>query len=166
MTRRHNRPPAQRGATLIEALVVMALFALGLVGLTQLQTGFATWTEDARVRAEAARFARQKLDALRADAQVPALPEESSVGEGVTSSPTTDSLLAGTTTFHRSWTVQGDPSAHFRVVVVNVSWDDRSGTQVLSLPTLIARHPPDSVGRLLLPADHEDTTSLALSGSH
>ena len=32
---------------------------------------------------------------------------------------------------------------------------------LLTLPTLIARHPPDSVGRLRLPADHENTTSLA-----
>ncbi|MDP3520528.1 MAG: prepilin-type N-terminal cleavage/methylation domain-containing protein [Hydrogenophaga sp.] len=164
MAREEAASPAQRGATLLEALVVMALFALGLVSLAQLQTGFAAWAEEARLRAEAARFARQKLDALRAYEQVPASPDLSSFDGTVVSGPSTgapgESLAAGTANFHRSWTVHSDISAHFRVVVVTVRWDDRRGAQSLSLPTLIARHPPDSVGRLRLPADHEDTPNL------
>ena len=155
----------EHGATLIEALVVMALLAVGMVGLTQLQTGFAAWTEDARLRAEAARFARQKLDELRAYEQVLVSPDLTSFDGGVVASPSSgsasESLSAGTATFRRSWTVQSDLSVHFRVVVVTIHWNDRSGAQSLTLPTLIARHPPDSVGRLRLPADHENTTSLA-----
>lgn len=165
MTEQDAAPRTQRGTTLIEALVVMALFALGLVSLTQLQTGFAAWTEEARLRAEAARFARQKIDALRGYEQVPASPDLSSFEGGVVSSPSTgstgDTVSAGTATFFRSWAVQSDISVHYRVVVVTIRWDDRRGAQSLSLPTLIARHPPDSVGRLWLPADHENTPSLA-----
>lgn len=168
MIRRRALLPGQHGATLLEALVVMALFAVGLVGLTQLQTGFAAWTDDARLRAEAARFARQKLDVLRAYERLTVSPDLSSFDGGVVSGPETEapdeSLLVGTTTLRRSWAVQSDLSAHFRAVVVTVRWDDRSGEQSLSLPSLIARHPPDSVARLMLPAGHEDTPSLALAG--
>lgn len=167
MAQRSAMSAAQSGATLLEALVVMALFAVGLVGLTQLQTGFAAWTDDARLRAEAARFARQKLDAMRAYEQLTVSPDLSSFDGDVVSSQDSEapgeSLTAGTATLRRSWMVQSDLSAHFRVVVVTVRWDDRSGAQSLSLPTLIARHPPDSVGRLRLPAGHENTTSLALA---
>ena len=163
------RPPAratrQSGATLIEALVVLALFATGMVKLAQLQTGYAAWTEDSRLRAEAARYARQKLDELRAYAQVPSALGVSSFEGDVVSSLSSERLSAGTATFHRSWTAQGDAAARYRVVIVTLRWEDRNGAQSLKLPSLIARHPPNAVGRLMLPANHDITPSLPLTSA-
>lgn len=158
-----TRAIRQTGATLIEALVVLALFTTGMVKLAQLQTGFAAWTEDSRLRAEAVRHARQKLDELRAYAQVASALEATSFEGDVVSSQSSEFLSAGTATFQRSWTAQGDPSDRYRVVVVTLRWEDRSGAQSLSLPSLIVRHPPNAVGRLMLPADHDLAPSLPLS---
>ena len=151
----------QLGGTLIEALVVAALFAMGMVGLAQLQTSLAHWGDAARQHADAMRLARQKLASLRAYSQLAHEAGQVSFEGGVVSSAGTESLVTGNTTYERSWEVNTPASAHFRVVLVRVAWQDRSGPQALTLPSLIARHPPDSVVGLTLPANRETRPSLS-----
>lgn len=157
-------PYHQHGTTLLEALVVMALFALGMVGLVQMQSGIASWTEATRLRAEAARLARQKLSELRAQGQAAAALSPTSFSTRVTSSTVDEVFSIDTASFRCRWTVHADGQAKFRKVVVTIAWEDRTGAQALTLPTLIARHPPTSIARLRLPPRHETTTSLDDSG--
>lgn len=155
---------AQRGATLIEALVVMAMFAMGLMGLAQMQSGIASWTEATRLRAEAARLARQKLSELRAQGRAAAALGPMPFSASVASSTADEVFSRDTASFHRSWTVQAGTHADLRTVVVTIAWEDRTGAQSLALSSLIARHPPNSMVRLRLPPHHETTTALAKSG--
>lgn len=157
-----RQPPSHlRGATLIEALVVMTLFAVGMAGLARLQTGIGVGTEAAWLRAEAVRTARSKLEDLRAYEQLPAMPAVTSFEDSVVTHAEGEFISVGSAELHLTWTAHADISPQFRPVVATVSWADRNGPQVLALPTVIARHPPDSVGRLQLPAAHETTTSLS-----
>lgn len=165
MTTPQKQRSKQLGTTVIEALVAMALFSLGLVGLAQMQSGIAGWTEATRLRAEAARLARQKLSELRAQDQAVAASGPTPFSTRVASSSADEVLSVDTANFRRHWTVQADAHGHFRTVVVTIEWEDRTGAQTLTLPSLIVRHPPHSIARLRLPPDHETTTSLANSGA-
>lgn len=147
-----DTPAHQRGTTLLEALVVMTLFAMGLVSLARMQTGTGANTDEARQNGEAMRLAQQKLDELRGFEQLHVESGRSSFDALVVSSTAAESIaLAGAPVFSRSWTVHDGTSPHYKTVVVAIQWLGRQGTETFRLPTVIARHPPDAVWTLGIP---------------
>jgi type IV pilus assembly protein PilV len=61
--------PAQRGVMLIEALVAIAVFSIGVLGLIGLQSAAIKNTDEARQRAAAAFYANQIIGSMWADAR-------------------------------------------------------------------------------------------------
>ncbi|HVL56567.1 MAG TPA: type IV pilus modification protein PilV [Burkholderiaceae bacterium] len=59
------RAPGQQGFTLIEALVSIVVFSIGMLGLVAMQTVSARVTTDARFRAEAAAAADELLGRMQ-----------------------------------------------------------------------------------------------------
>lgn len=153
--------PSQRGATLIEVLVVMAMFAMGMLGMAQMQAAMSSWTEAARLRSEAALLARQKLDALRTAAHFASADSRDAFDAALAPSVAEEPITVGTATFRRTWSVQAHGTPAQKSVVVTVSWQDRTGAQSLVLPSVVAHHPPSSVARLALPAHLNNLPALA-----
>ncbi|QID17193.1 type IV pilus modification protein PilV [Nitrogeniibacter mangrovi] len=65
MTHRHPRRH-QGGFSLIEALVAMVVLSLGLLGLASLQINALRYNQVSQLRSQAATFAYQMLDTMRA----------------------------------------------------------------------------------------------------
>ena len=59
--------PAQRGMILIEALVAIVIFAIGILGIIALQAGTLQQVGDAKFRIDAANLAEQLLGQMWAD---------------------------------------------------------------------------------------------------
>ena len=62
----HRPRPTQQGFSLIEALIAMVVLSLGLLGLASLQINALRFNQVAHLRSQAATFAYQMLDAMRA----------------------------------------------------------------------------------------------------
>lgn len=125
--------PRGRGFTLVEALVAMAVFALGLSALMPLAVTNVRANQGAGVRTQAVALAQQKLEHVRALAYDDVL-----------------ALAAGTETvdgvFTRSWSFPPPPllagdGTDIRRVLVTVSWDlGPRGAGSVSLLTSKARY--------------------------
>lgn len=64
---RHTLPRACRGASLLEALIALVIFSVGILGLLGLQANAMTVTRDAQYRAEAAVLADEIIGILWSD---------------------------------------------------------------------------------------------------
>ena len=64
MLNRSSPPSLEAGVTLIEALVAMAIFSIGILGLIGLQANSITLASDAKYRAEAAFLTNQLIGQL------------------------------------------------------------------------------------------------------
>ncbi|MCX8087289.1 MAG: type IV pilus modification protein PilV [Rhodocyclaceae bacterium] len=62
-----TRPARQSGATLLEVLVALLIFAFGVLGLLGMQAVAIKLTADAKYRAEASAFADQLISQMWAD---------------------------------------------------------------------------------------------------
>jgi type IV pilus assembly protein PilV len=62
-----SRPSKQNGAILLEALIAVLLFSLGVLALAGLQTAMIKNTDDAKYRAEATFIAQQKFGEIWAN---------------------------------------------------------------------------------------------------
>lgn len=63
----HKRKSAQRGVVLLEALVAILLFSMGVLALVGLQAAMIKNTSDAKYRSEASFIAQQRIGMLWAD---------------------------------------------------------------------------------------------------
>jgi len=63
----HSRPVSQRGSMLLEALIAILLFSMGILGLMGLQAIALKNTADAKYRTEAAFLANQIIGQMWAD---------------------------------------------------------------------------------------------------
>jgi hypothetical protein len=135
---RRNRISDQRGVSLIEALIAMAVMAFGMLAIVGVQSTLRFNADISKQRAEATRIAEEELELLRAfgnlanfDAISPVLNEELAA----------NSLL--NTTFTRTRNVAFATDNRSRVIEVVVQWVDRTGlTQTVRLYDMIARVDP------------------------
>jgi Tfp pilus assembly protein PilV len=152
--RRHDR-----GVSLIEAVVALAVMAFGMVGIVGIQAGLRANADVAKQRSEASRIAQERVERRRAYSSVETVPGRESYA-AVASRPAED--VAGTSaTFRVVETVVEDALARRKTLVVDVSWDDRTtrttdaaGTgawrQSVTMPTVITATPPELTGALSL----------------
>lgn len=145
---------AQRGFTIIEALVALAVVAFGLLGVVGLQALMARNADVAKQRSEATRLAQQQIESLRAYTTIPVAASQAS-WNGMTSGNDTATTNA---TFARAWTVAGSASDPMRRVSVNVAWADRTGeAQQVTLNSVISRTDPADSGLLGFPLPQNTT---------
>ncbi|WJW75088.1 prepilin-type N-terminal cleavage/methylation domain-containing protein [Thiohalobacter sp. IOR34] len=137
MTARH---PARSGScrmagfTLIEALLAMALLAVGLVGAARFQALALRSGAEARARTEALALAQRQIETLRGFTRH---------GRFLTQPTSGRRQLQGVHRRYRlSWRSTPMPDPELRRVEVRVDWRGPGGGNELRLITLIAGHDP------------------------
>jgi len=150
-----RRLPHQRGVSLIEALVAVAVLAFGVIGIAGMQLTLRQNSDAAKQRSEAVRIAQAAIEQARdyvvvaSDGTNPAFDDIGSVGATVVTgiSSNTDYTL----TITSPALATGAP--RLKRYVAGVTWTDRSGAVQgpLSLTTMIAGVPPQLAGSAGVP---------------
>ena len=102
---------AQRGFTLLEALIALVLVAFGLLVLAGVNLKLARSEDVAKQRGEAARLAQEKIEQLRSFTRISSQPGTLAWNDLANGGDTIAEPVAPeyhtNTTFARSWTLQG-----------------------------------------------------------
>ena len=140
-----------RGFTLIEALVALLVLSFGMLAIASFQVTLTRSSDLAKQRTEATRLAQQKMERLRAYAQVAsstATPHVFNYTDDLVTS-TAPEVFASNATFSRTWTVTPNASNTEKWINVNVSWADRAGQpQSVQLLSVISKFDPQDIGTL------------------
>lgn len=141
----------QRGVSLIEALLALAVMALGMMGLVGVQSTLRSTSDVAKQRSEAVRIAQVEIERWRA---FTALAGGGGTNYGDMADAT--ATVAGTNaTFTRTTdiTTMAAPRPGTSMSVT-VAWTDRTDqAQSVQLATLIAAISPELAGTLSIPGD-------------
>ncbi len=106
---------AQRGSTLIEALVALAVFSISFAAIAHLQLELLRRGWELRARAAALHLAGDKLAELRTQS------EPAQYG-ALATSDAPESVTVGSTTFERTWTVTPRADPPRKEIAVAVTW--------------------------------------------
>lgn len=141
----------QRGVTLVEALVALAVMAFGTLALIGVQATLRQNADIAKQRAEAVRIAQQRVEDWRGITSVIAVAG-TDYTDIVDTGPT---AIAGlNTTFNRTETVQTSADPRVKTLTVDVTWVDRTGqNQSVRMNSSIAGVAPELAGSLAAPMD-------------
>lgn len=136
----HIAPRAQRGTSLLEALIAFLVLSLGMVAIARVQGHLRLNADVARQRTEAVRLAQQDMETLRSERTFSAIASASR------------SANAGTAyAIERRIEATGVPRA--KAASITVRWVDRSGVaQQIALHSVIAGTDPRLSGALALAA--------------
>ena len=154
---RIQRPAAQAGFTLIEALIALVVMSFGMLALAGMQITMTRNSDVAKQRSEAVRLAQLKMEDLRSFDGLSSGTftyntniVTSTANETICPSCASPLDSTTNTTFTRSWAVTKsdgvtaaaatDPQKWIRVLV---AWTDRAGqAQSVALNSVIARNDP------------------------
>ena len=149
-----GRRSAQRGTTLLEAMMAFVVLGLAILTVARLQLHLRLGSDIARQRSEAVRLAQQDLETIRAFSVVAASAGARSYAEIVSSTATIDgaSGYLTNTSYALTREVQSGDSNHSKSASVGVAWSDRAGgDQRIVLHTIVARQDPLYAAALRLP---------------
>jgi Tfp pilus assembly protein PilV len=154
-----TRTGRQRGVSLIEALVALAVMAFGMLGVVGMQTSLRGNADLSRQRAEAVRIAQEEVERLRTYSVLQASDAASGQLAFENIAAATEPTVAASdanTTFSRE-TLVAAPAASdplIRHVRVQVAWTDRRAQdQLVELSTLIGGVPPEVAALHAMQAD-------------
>lgn len=158
----HRLRRRSRGVSLVEALVALAVMAIGLLGVVGLQATLRANADVSRQRSEAVRIAQERLEQLRGYSSLDGT--DGQTYESITTAPgqRIDTPLANTEfTLRQTVTDTAADAGRAKMVAIQVAWRDRraeTDNQWVDFAAFITGTPPDLAGALFLPAD---ATSLA-----
>ena len=137
----HHAPPhAQRGTSLLEALIAFLVLSLGMVSIARVQGHLRLAADVARQRTEAVRLAQQDMETLRSQRTFSAIASASR------------NVNAGTA-YAIDRRIESTGMAHAKAASVTVRWADRSGVaQQVTLHSVVAGTDPRLSGALALAA--------------
>jgi len=154
---------AQRGVSLVEAIVAMAVMAFGMMAIVGLQSTLRLNSDVAKQRSEAVRIAEDAIESWRAYSVI-APAAGLAAYDDIALGALAEVAVPGTnTTFALKRTVT--PGQGWKSIRVEVSWVDRAGqAQSVTLSSIIGRSDPALSGVLsVLPAN--GTAGLPLGRS-
>lgn len=119
----HKGKPAQQGVVLLEALIAVLLFSMGVLALVGLQASMVKNTSDANYRAQASFIAQQQIGLIWSNslnavtyvvsgANVPSLPN----GKLTVTNPVTNQYVVTVT-----WQQPGQPQQHNFTTVATIA---------------------------------------------
>ena len=166
----HTQPARQRGVSLIEAIVAMAVMAFGMIGIVGLQSTLRQNADVAKQRSEAVRIAEEAIEQWRAFSIMGAT---SGASAGYASIQTlADQVIAADATnkFNTTFTLRrtvGSFAPGLKSMRAEVSWVDRTGApQSIVLDTVIAAADPALSGRLTMDSSGGGGAALPPQGRH
>jgi Tfp pilus assembly protein PilV len=151
----------QRGVSLVEALVAMAVMGFGMVALLGMQSALRGNSDISKQRSEAVRIAQERIESVRAFSSIASAPGVNAYDDLVPVGATDVVRPNVNTTFSIATRVLELPAlgdelrvAPHKRVMVDVGWLDRNNVQQqLSLGTMIAAISPEIAASLSTPAD-------------
>ncbi len=157
----HAGIKAQRGVSLVEAIVAMAVMAFGMMAIVGLQTTLRANSDVAKQRSEAVRIAEESIEAARAFSLMAAY---NNIGDLVVDPVPLDQTT--TNAVYKLTRTVVDTAQGMKSIQVEVSWVDRTGQpQRVMLNSVIAGIEPALSGILsLLPASVSVRQPLGRSG--
>ena len=162
-------PAPRRGVSLVEALVAMAVMAIGMLALVGVQGTMRLNSDLARQRTEATRIASEEIERLRSFTSMAAVNGKSDVSyDEITTRTDNDVQLpdsTANTTYKLVRTVKPDPNSGQKVVSVVVRWTDRTNVeQTLTLDSSISATSPTLTAMLIVP--HRESPVSRSQGRH
>ena len=156
-----RRRQGQRGISLIEALVAMAVMAFGLLGVMGMQSTLRTNSDVSRQRSEAVRIAQETIESNRAYSVLAAASGSWSYAQIASAAEAAASANNLNTSFLQTLTVNLYPAvgdedklAAHKSVTVDVTWRDRTNAQQeVHLSTIIAGVAPEMMAALTAPGE-------------
>lgn len=140
---------AQRGFTLLEALIALVVMAFGMLALAAMQITLSRSGDVAKQRTEAVRLAQRQIDELRSYTSIAAAASTPIAWDTLSGS---SQAVTTNATYQVVTTVASSASAPMRPVSVSVSWLDRaSEPQRVMLSSVIAKTDPEQVGMVANP---------------
>lgn len=161
-----QRGRRQRGVSLIEALVALAVMAFGMLGVVGMQGSMRLNADIAKQRSEAVRIAQEAVENRRSFWLLGIVANEKSYAD-ITSTAGAEVLgITSNTAFTVTETAANPPGGgRTKVLYVDVAWVDRTGqNQSVRLSTNVTGNMPELSGALGLPA--LGTTSRLPRGRH
>lgn len=154
-----ERARRQRGVSLVEALVALAVMAFGILGVVGMQLSLRSNGDIARQRAQAVRIAQEEIEQWRAFTTLTLpLPTGHALSYAqIASAPATavSSSVAGSanTTYTLTKVVTESVSPPQKTLQVQVDWNDRTGVlQSVVLTTAVGAVLPELSGSLSIPS--------------
>ena len=107
----------QHGFTLIEVLITMAIFSIGILALTAMQISGMSSNQFARTLAHASTLASDKVEKIML---IDSGHDSLTAGDHVEDPPPTE----GQITYNMTWTVKDDdPAAGAKTVDIEITWN-------------------------------------------
>ena len=139
----------QRGVSLIEALLALVVMALGMLAVVGVQTTLRSNADVSRQRNEAVRVAMINIEEARSFASIEGNAGRTYMDITSFGVPQTFTSDRSNTTFNLERVVVVVDSPALRALTVSVDWMDRNDErQMISVPLIVARNPPELVGSL------------------
>jgi Tfp pilus assembly protein PilV len=150
-----------RGATLIEALVAVAVMGFGMLGVLGMQNTLRVNADVSRQRSEAVRIAQETIEAFRRYSVIPTTSGARSYDQIVSAVGTVATAANANTSFTVSTAVDTLPSsanaavtAEHKRITVNVQWRDRNDElQTVQLVSMVSPVAPEIAAGLSAAAD-------------
>jgi len=140
----------QRGVSLVEALVALAVMAFGMLAIVGVQSTMRLNSDVSKQRSEAVRIAQETVENWRAYSVLDATAERAAYADLASQADTEVVGLTTNTTFMLSRGVIDLPAQNQKAFQVDVSWADRAGTpQRVTLNSVIALADPALTGALV-----------------
>jgi type IV pilus assembly protein PilV len=129
--RRYRFLDTDKGFTLVEVLVAMGIFAIGILAIAQLQLWNVKNTTTGNITTMATMLARQQMETLKNEADVTTLSSDSDPNNPIDADGNPGGI------FTRSWTVSNPlDSDTSRLLAVTVSWNRRGQTRSVVLTSI------------------------------
>jgi prepilin-type N-terminal cleavage/methylation domain-containing protein len=119
---------ADTGYSLIEVLISMAIFSIGILAVGAMIQSTADNTTKGNVLTQATMLARDKIEELKR------IKDVSTLADGVENNIDASGNPGGI--YRREWDISPGPTADSRQIVVSVSWTRENKTRSVVLTTL------------------------------
>ena len=150
----HPSLRAQRGFTLLEAMIALMITAFGLLSLAGMQMMLSRNADVAKQRGEATRLAQERVENMRSFTAIDTTAGMQAWNDLANGADTTTTNA----TYTRTVTLQGTVDDPLRFAQVAVAWRDRADEdQSVVLRTVISRTDPSDIGALGFPLPQNTT---------
>ncbi|MEF7613098.1 prepilin-type N-terminal cleavage/methylation domain-containing protein [Aquincola sp. MAHUQ-54] len=159
-----RRPRAQRGVTLVEALVAFLVMAIGMLAAVGTQLTLRLNSDVAKQRSEAVRLAQNDLDVMRSFTTLPATEGVNSYADIVQTQAPVPLGFSSNTQHRLTRNVASTEDLPFRTVSAEITWEDRQGVaHPVRLDTIVAGIDPALSGYLGLVANGKPAAVVSRS---